>query len=80
MTGSAGRARTVALGLSTWKVVPRGGAGGEGQKIALGALPWRIYVELIRVGAGGLGSSWRSWAPSCRQVVARWREDGGKMA
>ena len=35
---------------------------------------------LIRFGAGGLGSSWRSWAPSCRQVVARWREDGAKMA
>ena len=33
---------------------------------------------LARLGALGryLGSSWRSCAPFCRQVVARWRQDG----
>ena len=33
---------------------------------------------LAHVGALGryLGPSWRSRAPSCRQVVARWRQDG----
>ena len=69
MTGSAGRARTVPV---CSFLLLREGAGRERRGAAPRRVPWRIYVVLIRFGAGGLGA----FGP---HLVAKLSQDGAKM-
>ena len=69
MTGSAGRARTVPVRSF---LLLREGAGRERRQIAPRRVTWRIYVGLIRFGAGGLGAL----GP---HLVAKLSQDGGKV-
>ena len=70
MTGSAGRARTVAVGYKS--SILRGGAGGEGRGVALRFVPWRIY-------AGSFSVCFARLSALGPHLVAKLSQDGGKV-
>ena len=77
MTGSAGRAHRFIE--PVYYVYLRGGVGGEGCQVEVGARPWRTHVEsffaLFR-SLGALGSHLGALGP---HLVAKLAQDGAKM-